>query len=152
MDSNNRGEGKRLPRLAASLTVRFAMDRDPAAHRAVFGVPLSGSDRQSFYMAEGFTSKTSDHKIPGISEESIASELQISNYSIKSKVEPLLSIEEDSDASEECPSLKTLGTGSEGEGTLLEQSFGIADVSPKRGKRIGGRLNVNQKGHFSLLF
>ncbi|XP_062849292.1 adenosine deaminase domain-containing protein 2 isoform X2 [Trichomycterus rosablanca] len=135
MESNNRGEGKRLPRLAASLTIRFAPERDPsfAVNRAGLGVPLAGYDGQSSYLAEDFRSKTPDHLVPGASEEPSPPGLQTPKSLM---LEPSPSVEEDSDGTEECLSLKSLGSISEGEGTLLGQSC-TTEGSPKRGKRTG---------------
>ncbi|XP_076828635.1 adenosine deaminase domain-containing protein 2 [Brachyhypopomus gauderio] len=130
MDSNS-GEGKRLPRMAASLTMRFASEREPTfgLNRASLGPPsLQGYGIGPSPQADGRSlTGPPDAQCPAPSEEPHTPEA------------PTFFEDEDEDEEMDqldCFSLRSFGSTSEREITLLEQGDDV-ESSPKREERTG---------------
>ncbi|XP_017327463.1 adenosine deaminase domain-containing protein 2 isoform X1 [Ictalurus punctatus] len=141
MDPQNSGGGNRLPKIAASLIMRVASEREPsftvqrASLRPSPNPPtlpdLEFGDFQ--YSTERSRSKTPDSLVPAPSEESSPSGLQsVRGHMLTSPT----FVEDDNDFEEECPSFESLSSPSEGDGFLPGRG-NTAVSSPKRGKRTG---------------
>ncbi|XP_060780949.1 adenosine deaminase domain-containing protein 2 isoform X2 [Neoarius graeffei] len=154
MDPKHSGGGKRLPRIAASLIMRFASERDPSfsVQRSGLRAPLTPPLPSSLEFVDfpdftaGATSKSPDSLVPAPSEESSPSGLQLT----KGHMLTSTSIEGDDDLEEECLSLKSLNSPSEGDGFLPGQGD-TAESSPKRGKRTGVRFTDWHKNRVAAL-
>lgn len=153
MDPKHSGGGKRLPRIAASLIMRFASEREPSfsVQRASLRPPPTPPTPSSLefvdfpYSSAGSRSKSSDSLVPAPSEESSPSGLQLTrDHMLTSTL-----VEDDNDSEEECLSLESLNSPSAGDGFLPGQDD-TAESSPKRGKRTGGELDLSFNFHVSF--
>ncbi|XP_066536404.1 adenosine deaminase domain-containing protein 2 isoform X2 [Hoplias malabaricus] len=146
----NSGDGKRLPRMAASLMMRFAPEREPtfSLHRASLRPPPAGSEFQD--LLSGCSSRTPDFLLTQTPPEGPASDKTGSPVAHKLQP-PALMEDEDSELDQlDCLSLKSLGSTSEGESTLIGQGD-TAESSPKRGMRTGVRFTDWHKNRVAAL-
>ncbi|KAK2860458.1 hypothetical protein Q7C36_004624 [Tachysurus vachellii] len=130
MDPKNSGGEKRLPRIAASLLTRFALEREhtSSVQRASLGPPPTSTPPD--HSSAGSGSKSPDSLVPDASEESL-----VPDASEESLVP---------DASEEShSSFETDGFAS---GWL-----NTAESSPERGKHSGGSFTEWHKNRVSAL-
>ncbi|XP_072542919.1 adenosine deaminase domain-containing protein 2 [Salminus brasiliensis] len=150
-DHGNSGEGKRLPRLAASLMMRFASEREPTfgLHRASLRPPPPGHGcgEPPSSPVGGHRSKTPD--LPRAPSEDLTSASPVTPVGHVLETAPLME-DEDEDMELDCLSLRSLGSTSEGEGTLSGQGD-TAETSPKRGTRTGVRFTDWHKNRVAAL-
>ncbi|XP_026869805.2 adenosine deaminase domain-containing protein 2 [Electrophorus electricus] len=152
MDHNS-GEGKRLPRMAASLMMRFASEREATfgLHRASLRSPPSQGHgtRDSCQAAGGNRPRPPDLLVLAPSDEpSSPGPLVLEAHTPK----PLSLLKDEDEEMDQldCLSLRSLGSTSEGESTSLGQSD-TAESSPKRGKRIGVKFTEWHKNRVAAL-
>ncbi|XP_036453313.1 adenosine deaminase domain-containing protein 2 [Colossoma macropomum] len=154
VDHGTSGEGKRLPRMAASLMMRFASEREPTfgVHRASLRPPLPGHGfgDPPCAPAEGCRSRTPDLLLPRAPSENPTTSRP--GTPVTPTLEPpALMQDEDEDVDQlDCLSLKSLASTSEGESSLLGQGD-TAESSPKRGTRTGVRFTDWHKNRVAAL-
>ncbi|KAB5579329.1 hypothetical protein PHYPO_G00193820 [Pangasianodon hypophthalmus] len=155
MDPKNSGGGKRLPRIAASLIMRFASEREPSFSVQRASLRPSPTPPTSPvlefgdfpYSSAGSRSKSPDSLVPAPSEESNPSGLQLARGHM---VTSPTFVEDNNDSEEECLSSESLNSPSEGDGFLPGQGD-TAESSPKRGKRTGVRFTDWHKNRVAAL-
>lgn len=147
MDPKTCGGGKRLPKIAASLIMRFASEREPGfiVQRASLKPPLTSPGPEFPYSSLGPKSKSLDFLRSAPSDMS-----SLESARSRTQISPTFK-EGDSDSDEECLSLKSLNSPSEGDDFLPGQGD-TAESSPKRGKRTGGELDLSLLHNFKKLY
>ncbi|XP_058250105.1 adenosine deaminase domain-containing protein 2 isoform X1 [Hemibagrus wyckioides] len=154
MDPKTSEGGKRLPRIAASLVMRFPSEREPSfsGQRASLRPPPASLTPPDLEFGDfpdpsaGSGSKSPDALDSAPSEESHLSGLQ------SERVQMLTSptfMEDDNESEEECLSLESLNSPSEG--NILSGQVDTAECSPKRGKRIGVRFTEWHRNRIAAL-
>ncbi|XP_022534114.1 adenosine deaminase domain-containing protein 2 isoform X1 [Astyanax mexicanus] len=138
VDHDNSGERKRLPRMAASLMMRFVSEREPTfgLHRASLRPPPPGHGFGDLPHAPAGGNRS---KTP---ELLIAHSEDLTSFRPATPVgcaQDPLSFMEEEDSDLDCLSLRSLSSNSEGERTSHGQGD-TAESSPKRGTRSGVRF------------
>lgn len=157
MDPKHCGGGKRLPRIAASLIMRLASEREPSffMHKSGLRLPPTpptppGLEFGDFsYSSVGSKPMSPDSLDPAPPGEPSPSGLPSAGGQT---VTPLTFVEDDDDddSGDECLSLESLKSPSERDDFLPGQGD-TAESSPKRGKKTGGDLVLYFYVHFIIL-
>ncbi|XP_017565380.1 adenosine deaminase domain-containing protein 2 [Pygocentrus nattereri] len=146
------GEGKRFPRMAASLMMHFASEREPTfgVHKASLQPPLPvhGFGDPPCAPVEGCSSRSPDLLLPQAPSENPSTSRP--GTPVTPTLEPPALMQDEDIDQLDCPSLWSLASTSEGESTLLGQGD-TAESSPKRGTRTGVRFTDWHKDRVAAL-